>query len=377
MTSFSAHSLFVNRPVDFDRIRAVGFDLDHTLALYDDAAVNALAMAEAQRLLVDQRGYHDSDVAVAPRAGDAASARALALDLTQSHVVKLDADRRVRVARRAGVWLASDEIARAHADPVSEHNDAVHFLSSPFDVPTLWLFEAITRARGEAGINPLRACRDARQMLDYSHTRGELKRHLLGDLTRFVAPVAGVRERLLAWLRAGKTLFVVTNSESAYAMEVLDVVVGPQWSDIFDIVAASSSKPAFFQPGSTRASRSTTVGRSQVVEGADAKSLEAHLGVRAEDVIYVGDNARHDVQAARAHGWKTVHVVAELAATHAADHFGWGSPFVSGDAPSWFARVMRETADVVCDRVDRLLDLDPTGRLDLETTGVSAWGESP
>jgi 5'-nucleotidase len=360
MRSFSAQSLVVNRPVDFQRIDAVGFDLDHTLALYDDAAVNALAMVEAQALLVAHRGYRESEVAVVPRPGDAAAARALALDLTRPHVVKLDADRRVRVARRAGVWLADDEIERMHGEPIPEHHDAVHVLSSPFDVPTLWLFEAITRACAD----PVRACRDAREMLDYSHTRGELKRRLRADLPRFVSPVPGACEQLLTWRRAGKSLFVVTNSEPAYAQEVLDVVVGPQWREIFDIVATSSAKPAFFRNGS--ATQSAALGRSNVVEGAHATSLEAFLGVRAERVLYVGDNARHDVHAARAHGWKTVHVVAELATTHERDHDGWGSPFVIGDVPSWFGRVVLETADVVCDRVDRLLELDPDSRLDLE-----------
>jgi HAD superfamily 5'-nucleotidase-like hydrolase len=377
MTSFPTHCLFVNRPIDFREVRAVGFDLDHTLALYDDAAVNALAMAEAQALLVDRRGYNQLDVAVAPRSGDAAAARALALDLANAHIVKLDADRRVRVARRAGVWLADHEIEHAHAAPVSEHHDAVHALSSPFDVPTLWLFESITRAHTSAAINAALACRDARQMLDYAHTRGELKSRLLADLARFVSPVAGVRERLLAWQRAGKSLFVVTNSEPGYAMAVLDVVVGPEWREIFDIVATASAKPAFFLDGSAGASRATPVGRSQLVEATHARFLEAQLGVHAEHVVYVGDNARHDVQAARAHGWKTVHVVAELADSRDADNDGWGSPFVSGNRPSWFARVVRETADVVCDRVDRLLELDPSGRLDRAAAGATVWGESP
>ena len=98
----AAGGLAVNRPLDLARIDAVGFDLDHTLALYDDHAVNALAMAEAQELLVAHRGYRPNDVIVAPQRGDFEAARALCLDLASAHVVKLDADRRVRVARRGG-----------------------------------------------------------------------------------------------------------------------------------------------------------------------------------------------------------------------------------------------------------------------------------
>lgn len=367
-----------NRPLDLAAIDAVGFDLDHTLALYDDAAVNAFAMAEAQELLVAHRAYWQSDVAVTPHPGDADVARALALDLTHAHVIKLDAHRRVRVARRAGLWLADDELDRLHTGRVPEHDDVVHPLSSPFDVPTLWLFEAVTRGRvyddatPKAGFDAARACRDVREMLDWSHTRGELKRHMMQDLARFVSPVEGASARIAEWRRAGKQLFVVTNSDLAYATAVLDLVIGPDWRTMFAAVSTSSAKPRFFDRSSS--SRGTARGTpawlgATVLEGAHADDIEDLVGARGERVLYVGDNARADIHAARAYGWKTVHVVAELSGEGVASE-RWGSPFTAGDDPSWFARVVGETADAVCDRVDRLLARDPDQRIEVtgETT---------
>ncbi|HXV14279.1 MAG TPA: 5'-nucleotidase domain-containing protein [Candidatus Krumholzibacteria bacterium] len=361
----SPTSLVVNRPIDLGEIEAVGFDLDHTLALYDDAAVNALAMAEALHLLVEHRGYRARDIALAAPVGDAGTARALAIDLANAHVVKLDASRRVRVARRAGEWLQDDEIGRAHPERVPERDDVVHPLSSAFDVPTLWLFEAVTRGHAAAehvapALDAVRVCRDVRQMLDLSHTRGELKSHLARDLERFVTPVAGATERLLEWRRAGKRLFVVTNSDLAFATEVLDLVIGPAWRDIFSVVSTSSGKPSFFAAADARAAAP----RGDVVrEGATARELEAVLGARGERVLYVGDNARADIAPARSFGWKTVHVVAELSAGDQPAE-GWGSPFLAGGEPSWFARVVGEYADAVCDRVDRLLACEPDRLLD-------------
>jgi 5'-nucleotidase len=369
-----------NRALDLGAIDAVGFDLDHTLALYDDDAVNALAMSEAQELLVARRGYRQSDVAVAPHPGDADAARALVIDLAHAHVVKLDAHRRVRVARRAGIWLANDEIDRVHSHRVPEHDGAVHALSSPFDVPTLWLFEAVTRghtsgnANLAAGFDPARACRDAREMLDWSHTRGELKRHLVRDLARFVSPVEGAAARLAEWQRAGKRLFVVTNSELAYATAVLDLVIGPQWRTLFAVVSTSSAKPRFFDRSSSarelsRGTPASARASATVLEGARADAIETLVGARGERVLYVGDNARADIGAARAYGWRTVHVVAELAGD-AVGGERWGSPFTAGDDPSWFARLVDETADAVCDRVDRFLARDPDQRI--EAAGETA-----
>ncbi|MCI0453246.1 MAG: HAD hydrolase-like protein [Candidatus Latescibacteria bacterium] len=365
--------LVVNRPIDLRAIDAVGFDLDHTLAIYDDAAVNALAMEEARQLLVEHRGYRERDFSVAVHAGDAATARALAIDLLHAHVVKLDESRRVRVARLAGLWLGQRDIDRTHPERLPERDDLVHPLSSAFDVPTMWLFEAVTRghASGVASaraLDPTRVCRDVRQMLDHSHTRGELKRRLVRDLERFVSPVAGSAERLREWRRAGKQLFVVTNSDLPFATEVLDRVIGPTWRTLFEVVSTSSRKPAFFAAADAR---TPTAANGVVLEGATASELEARLGARGERVLYVGDNARADIGPARSFGWKTVHVVAELAAgEHSAE--GWGSPFIAGAEPSWFARVVNEYADVVCDRVDRLLSVEPDQRL-----AAPGGGETP
>lgn len=386
MPQFPIHSLVVNRAIDLRDIEAVGFDLDHTLAIYDDEAVNVLAMAEAQELLVSRRGYRTSDVAALPQPGDAAAARALALDLAHWLVVKLDADRRVRIARRGGAWLGAEEIERAHPGRVSEHADAVHPISSPFDTPTLWLFEAMTSALGGAPtsagtpVDTARVCRDVREMLDFSHTQGELKRHLVRDLARFVSPVAGAGARLREWRRAGKRLFVVTNSELAYASVVLDLVVGRDWRRLFAVVATSAAKPAFFdrRATSTRRLDSESPQHAMVLEGANASTVEQILGVAGERVLYAGDNPVTDIRAARAYGWRTAHVVAEMGASVDDARGGndrWGSPFAAAGEQSWFARMVRENADVAIDRVDRLLDADPDQPL-ANSHGSRATGES-
>jgi HAD superfamily 5'-nucleotidase-like hydrolase len=310
---------------------------------------------------------------------DAAIARALSLELSSAHVVKLDANRRVRVARRGRVWLEHDELALAHPNPVSEHDVDVHPLSSRFDVPTMWLFEAVVAARGcdpRDNFDPARICRDVREMLDWSHTRGDLKHRLVADLARFVSPVEHTTERLLDWRRAGKQLFVVTNSDRAFAEAVLDLSVGTRWRELFAVVSMSSAKPRFFDRNApAHASTSRAASGATVLEGAHATTIEHLLNVRGERVLYVGDNARADVRAARSYGWKTVHVVAELSTPVSPDQ-RWGATFGTESEPSWFAHDVLTQADVVCDRVDRLLALEPDARIE-----PAAWsplgGESP
>jgi FMN phosphatase YigB (HAD superfamily) len=232
----------------------------------------------------------------------------------------------------------------------------------------LWLFEAVTGALATTPtgipVDPVRVCLDVREMLDVSHTRGDLKQHLVRDLARFVSPVAGAVARLREWRRAGKRLFVVTNSDRAYASAVLDLVVGPDWGRLFAVVATSSAKPAFFErhPTPMPCVERESARDAFVVEGTCASAIEGLLGVAGRHVLYVGDNPIADIRAARGFGWRTVHVVAEMGvqvANARGDHDSWGSPFAAKGERSWFARMVEENADVACDRVDRLLDTDP------------------
>src|SRR5437016_833483 len=49
--------VFVNRNLRLDEIEVVGFDMDYTLAIYNQAAIEQLSIQGTLRKMVDQRGY--------------------------------------------------------------------------------------------------------------------------------------------------------------------------------------------------------------------------------------------------------------------------------------------------------------------------------
>jgi HAD superfamily 5'-nucleotidase-like hydrolase len=359
----------VIRPLNLAHLDAVGFDLDHTLALYDDHALNLLAAAETIELLRRQKGYPADWLRLA---GDPLpAARGLSLDLRHGNVVKIGADRVVRLARRGEVWLDEAEIRARYRDPDPADEETIWHIHSPFDVPTLWFFAALAPRLGAAAARETvsapvaRALRDIRTMLDHSHTRGALKASIGQDLGRYVSPAGRVREGLERWGSAGKRLFVVTNSDRAFATAVLDRVVGPAWRDLFALVVTDADKPAFFTAPPARgnaADRLPRDGGARVLSGASATEVERLIGVERHRVLYAGDNARCDIAPARRHGWRTAHVAAEFAGSR--DDPVWGGALEHRGEPTWFAAVIREHADLVCARVDGLLDLDPHGALE-------------
>ena len=106
--------VYVNYTLDLTHVDVVGLDLDHTLAVYDDAEVNTLAFAETCRNLVELRGYP-------PRVGDleydnAAVARGLVADTERGNLVKLDYRNYVRRALGGKQYLGSNDIAEAYGN---------------------------------------------------------------------------------------------------------------------------------------------------------------------------------------------------------------------------------------------------------------------
>jgi HAD superfamily 5'-nucleotidase-like hydrolase len=352
------HTLHAIRSLDLGEIDAVGFDLDHTLALYDDDAVNRLAAEETLRLL-GKRGYRPAD----PVEVTAGAVRGLSLDLRHGNVLKIGADGRIRLARRGSDWLSGEDIAaRYHGhDPANE--GTTWHIHSPFDAPTLWFYSTLG-PRVHGGTSAARLLQDIRTSLDASHTRGALKDHLSLDLSRFVAPAGDLLPGLERWRQENKRLFVVTNSDRAFAARVLDHVL-PAWREVFDVIITGACKPGFFAEGTNRADAANVAGaregRTVVIDAGNASRVEEMLGVPRPRVLYVGDNGRADVAPARRRGWRTVHVVAEMDAVEPAGP--WAGALDHEGFPTWFARAIFEHADAACARVDALLAAGPHARL--------------
>jgi hypothetical protein len=184
--------VLINRPVRLETIDAVGFDLDHTLALYDDHAVNVLAAEEAVDRL-RARGYEADLGRLSMEA--IPGARALSLDLRHGNVVKVTAGGAVRLARRGPDWLDGEEMRARYAacDPSDERS--IWHIHSPFDVPAIWFFQAMApRLSGrppDTSGRLARALHDIRSALDFSHTRGRLKARIGAELERYVRPACG------------------------------------------------------------------------------------------------------------------------------------------------------------------------------------------
>ena len=365
--------ILVRQPLRLEGVEAIGLDLDHTLALYDDWIVNDLAFAETCRFLVEDKGYPDAVSSF--RFLDAKACRGLVADLRQGNLLKLDYRDRVRRARHGRLALEAAEVRGLYGRSGMAVEQAGHLaFDSPFDLPAAKLFSLAV----DFGLEPRDRIPDYRALfsdileaLDQSHTRGELKQTILSNPGRFVAAPVGVAASLERLRSAGFKLFLLTNSGYDYTCALMDHLLNG-WRQVFDLAVTGARKPEFFTAGTSPRPIDVRGRGATMWEGGGAVGLTTILGVTPERICYVGDNPTHDCRAARAAQWRTAMIIPEIlseiegeaprsvggAVTH--DDW-WGPALWEGKDPTRFQRFACDYAEAVAPDLTTLLDSAQAG----------------
>jgi hypothetical protein len=171
--------------------------------------------------------------------------------------------------------------------------------------------------------------RTVRRTLDEAHLEGLLKKEILDDPSRFIDEDADIPLTLLDQKEAGKKVLLITNSEWSYAAPILAHCFDPHlpdgmtWRDLFDLAIVGARKPAFFserapafevvsEDGLLRA-HTGPLREGHAYVGGHAALVEASLGVRGDEILYVGDHVYADVKASSAlQRWRTALVIRGL-----------------------------------------------------------------
>jgi HAD superfamily 5'-nucleotidase-like hydrolase len=368
--------VYVNYTLDVTRVDAVGLDLDHTLAVYDDPVVNRLAFEETCRHLAGLRGYpariggleYDHSVV----------ARGLVADAGRGNLLKLDSEDRVCRALGKDGYLAREQIQETYGDTPFP-GDVSYQIHSPFDLVAGALFVAMRREGLAAGTPEFHGVlADVVDMLDHTHRHGDLKRLIAADPGKYIRSHPEMKDMILRLREAGKRTFLLTNSGPDYTQDVLDYLFprgngGGGWWELFDAVVVDAEKPSFFHSRNERIwERIGGMGRkcAGVWRAGSARALEDHFGAAGARVMYIGDNPAADGFPARARGWRTALVVPEIdfdpvsvrpsGGDSPRETGGWGSVFWDSERPTRFLRIMRSAVDVVAARAELILGPGPS-----------------
>lgn len=372
----ASRAIIVNRRVDFSRIEAIGLDLDNTLAVYDAQKFNQLAMAETCGNLARHRDYPEEVENI--RYLNSEVARGLILDLELGGLLKCDFGDRVLRAFYNREWLSQKpRRTRYGEDPLDLSAPRFETIDSTFDLPAASLFGSLAKPSKNTEVTPANyraLCADIREMLDRTHVRGRLKQLVLADIGSMVATKPLLTELLTSHRAAGKKIFLLTNSDYAYTVELMDHIFSsertpPTWRALFDVIAVRADKPGFFDERAEPEIIENTGDRAAVIQGGGGAYVESLLGTGGGRILFIGDNPVADGAAARALRWRTACIVPELDDGQSSPHSngedtspdGWGDALWDEGKPTRFARVIDESADVLASCVENLLSVSSDG----------------
>ena len=307
-----------------DQVKAVGFDMDYTLAIYRQAEMDRQSIEATVSKLVE-RGYPESLSTMKYRTDF--PIRGLLIDRKLGNVLKMDRYRYVKTAYHGFRKLTREERRSAyHTRRLRPGTGRYHWVDTLYALSEVAVYAAAVDQLDayDTPVDYGQLFTDIRECADLSHQDGSILDFVLADLPRYVErdPELGV---LLHKLRsAGKRLFLLTNSGPEYTEEMMSFLLGgsleeyPSWRNYFDYVVTASKKPSFFTgkaPFTDVESGEETreAERGRLYTGGNFSDFQRSLGYTGDEVLYVGDHIYGDVLRAKKEStWRTAMIIQEM-----------------------------------------------------------------
>lgn len=321
--------IFVNRDLHLTGAEWIGFDMDYTLAIYDQQQIDRLSVDATVRKLI-ARGHpaYLADVIYDTRF----PIRGLLIDKRFGHILKMDRYKVVHRGYHGMRKLTDGEIRSLYQSRKLRPTTArYHWIDTLYALSETALYAGIVAAlesRGDS-MDFARLFADIRECIDEAHRDGTILDAVLADLTRYVEKDPDLAPTLHKFRSAGRKLFLLTNSRWPYTDRMMSHLLGdslpeyPTWRHFFDVVVVAAQKPAFFRQRRPLMERehdelrpaSFHHERGKVFEGGNLHDLERLLGVSGDRVLYVGDHIYGDIlRSKKESSWRTAMIVQELEA---------------------------------------------------------------
>lgn len=321
------HRVFCNRNLKMSQISWIGFDMDYTLAIYDQPAMDELSIrATIAKLII--RGYPDFIRSVP--VSTEFPVRGLLIDKRFGHVLKMDRYKHVHKGYHGFRELTKEELrALYHAKKIRPATPRYHWIDTLYALSEVATYAALVDAMEKKGyaVDYARLFTDIRECIDEAHRDGTILDEVAANLPRFVHRDPNLAPTLHKLRSSGKKFFLLTNSRWEYTEKMMTYLLGgamseyPTWRNFFDVVIVAATKPIFFterrplleRDGDAVRPASPPLERGKVYEGGNLQELERALGVAGDAILYVGDHIYGDIlRSKKDSAWRTVMIMQEL-----------------------------------------------------------------
>lgn len=322
--------VFVNRTLNMKKIKFIGLDMDHTLIRYNTKNFETLVYELVVKRLIEKNHYPEAIRDLTFNFHDAI--RGLIIDSKNGNILKLSRYGAIRQSyhgTRQISFAEQNKIYRSIYVDLNDHNYIA--IDTSFSIAFCVLYSQLIDLKDE---NPkalpsyATIAMDVMHTVDKIHSDGSLKRFIAQDLDRYVLKDKTLVEGLKRYLRHGKQIFILTNSEFFYTKLLLDYAINPflehgeTWRDLFAYVITLANKPRFFLDNLRFLSINPEDGtmtnalghiKPGVYQGGCATKFTDDLGINGDEILYIGDHIYGDiVRLKKDCNWRTALVVEEL-----------------------------------------------------------------
>ncbi|MEC9283737.1 MAG: HAD-IG family 5'-nucleotidase [Bdellovibrionota bacterium] len=323
--------VYCNRTLNLKRIKYIGFDMDHTLVRYDIEKFEHLVHEETLRKLQDLRDYPKSvgEIPFEPTR----VIRGLVVDQRNGNVLKLNLHGAIRQSYHGTKPIDYRKQRKIYRGTMVDLGDK-NFLAidTAFSIAYLNIFMHLVDMKDRDLDLDLpsyeQISQDVLDCVDLCHRDGSVKDIVAQDLEKYIINDPEMVASLERYLKHGKKLFVLTNSDYNYTKKLLDYSINPflkeakHWSEIFEFVITLAAKPRFFydslnfmkvDPDTGLMSNHDGPVTPGIYQGGCALKFTNDMKLDGEDILYVGDHIYGDiVRLKKDCNWRTALVVEEL-----------------------------------------------------------------
>lgn len=321
--------VFCNRDLNLQSIKWIGFDMDYTLAVYEQAAFDALCFQLTMRALVDRFGAAEEILGLSY--DPTFAIRGLTIDRERGHILKIDSHGHVQKGLHGFTPVHGDAIDEYRKDPPVFSAHRYQMLDTLFELPEAYAYAAIVDLEERAGRTPdfEKLAVQVREAIDGIHADGSLKTLVMADLPRYIKRDRRLGATLHRFRSAGKKLFLMTNSFAEYTEAVMSYLLaeGPadyrDWKGYFDVIVTGAKKPSFFkldrpffvldEAGKIVGEEHDKLRRGVVYQHGNLRELEKSISATGDEVLYVGDHIYGDILRSKKDSrWRTAMIIPEL-----------------------------------------------------------------
>jgi HAD superfamily 5'-nucleotidase-like hydrolase len=325
------HKVFVNRILNMRKIKLIGLDMDHTLIRYNSENFESLVYDLIKEKLVDIKQYPAAIKKLTFNYRDAI--RGLVIDCNNGNILKLSRYGAIRQSYHGTRLIDFNHQQEIYRSIYVDLGDPNYMpIDTSFSIAFCVLYSQLVDLKDELQTNEMpnyqTIAKDVQYCVDKVHSDGSLKGIISKDLKKYVLKEKAVVEGLKHFIRHGKKIFILTNSDYSYSKLLLDYAITPflnegeNWRDLFEYVVTLANKPRFFYDNLRFLSVNPETGTMTNAEGAlipgvyqggNAKKFTENLNVRGDEILYIGDHIYGDILRLKKDcNWRTALVVEEL-----------------------------------------------------------------